>query len=70
MLKFYFGPKGGAEIFQGAIPKDTSPFSDFLNFPLFIMYEGMAKTLRIISIRMNAVFTSPYTLAILGFFFN
>ena len=33
------------------------------NIPLFIMYKGMGKTLRIISIMKNAVFTTPYCVA-------
>ena len=31
----------------------------FFNFSLFIVYKGMEKTLRIISIMKNAAFTTP-----------
>ena len=70
--EFLFFTKGGAEIFFGEPPPKLKSifFIFFFNFPLFIIYKGMEKTLRIIPIMKNAVFTTPYptprTMTLLG----
>ena len=51
---YLFDQKEELRYFQGATPQAK------ISFPLFIMYKGIEKTFRIISIMKNEVFTTPY----------